>query len=153
IAREQDQLSSFIYERVNNGVYKAGFATTQTVYERATRSLFAALNELEKRLAGNRYLFGRRIVETDWRLFCTLVRFDGVYHGHFKCNVRRILDYPSLQGYLLDLYQQPGIAETVNLDHIKRHYYYTHDDINPTRIVPIGPLLDLTKPHGRERLN
>jgi glutathionyl-hydroquinone reductase len=99
-----------------------------------------------------RYLFGHRIAEADWRLFCTLIRFDAVYHGHFKCNIRRILDYHNLQGYLLDLYQQPGIAETVNFDHIKRHYYFTHDDINPTRIVPIGPALDLTLPHGHERL-
>jgi len=137
---------------VNNGVYEAGFATSQQSYEKACRALFAALDELEFRLAKRRYLFGNRIVEADWRLFCTLVRFDVVYHGHFKCNVRRILDYPNLQGYLMDLYQQPGIAETVNFDHIKRHYYYTHDDINPTRIVPIGPALDLMKVHGRERL-
>ena len=153
IAREQAELSNFVYAKVNNGVYEAGFATTQTAYEKAARELFAALDQLEKRLADQRYLFGARIVETDWRLFCTLVRFDAVYHGHFKCNVRRILDYPSLQGYLLDLYQQPGIAATVNLDHIKRHYYYTHDDINPTRIVPIGPALDFTAPHGREKLS
>jgi putative glutathione S-transferase len=152
IAREQAGLSAHIYECVNNGVYEAGFATSQKAYEKACRRLFAALDELETRLATRRYLFGARIVETDWRLFCTLVRFDAVYFGHFKCNLRRIVDYPNLQGYLLDLYQQPGIAETVNLDHIKRHYYYTHDEINPTRIVPIGPLLDFTKPHGRERL-
>ena len=152
IEREHAQLSSFIYDNINNGVYKAGFATLQRTYEKACRSLFAALDRLEQRLAGSRYLFGRRIVEADWRLFCTLVRFDVVYHGHFKCNIRRIVDYPNLQGYLMDLYQQPGIAETVNFDHIKRHYYVTHDEINPTRIVPIGPELDLTKPHGRERL-
>ena len=152
ISREQEELSAFIYDRVNNGVYEAGFATSQAAYETACRKLFAALDELEARLATRRYLFGTRIVEADWRLFCTLVRFDAVYHGHFKCNVRRIVDYPNLQGYLLDLYQQPGIAATVNLDHIKRHYYFTHDDINPTRIVPIGPALDFTKPHGRERL-
>jgi glutathionyl-hydroquinone reductase len=152
IAAEQEKLSAFVYDRVNNGVYKAGFATSQASYEKPCRELFAALDELETRLATNRYLFGSHIVETDWRLFCTLVRFDAVYHGHFKCNIRRILDYPNLQGYLMDLYQQPGIAATVNFDHIKRHYYYTHDDINPTRIVPIGPELDLTKPHGRERL-
>lgn len=152
IARAQDELSSFIYEAVNNGVYRAGFASAQKPYERACRRLFAALDELELRLASSRYLFGSRIVDTDWRLFCTLVRFDAVYHGHFKCNVRRIVDYPNLQGYLLDLYQQPGIAETVNMDHIKRHYYYTHGDINPTRIVPIGPALDFLAPHGRERL-
>jgi putative glutathione S-transferase len=152
IAAEQEKLSAFIYEKVNNGVYKAGFSTAQQNYEEACRELFVALDELELRLATRRYLFGDRIVETDWRLFCTLVRFDAVYHGHFKCNVRRIVDYPNLQGYLLDLYQQPGIAETVNFDHIKRHYYFTHDDINPTRIVPIGPGLDFNKPHGRERL-
>jgi putative glutathione S-transferase len=152
IEAEHAELAAFIYENVNNGVYKAGFATGQQPYERACRALFAALDQLEARLATRRYLFGSRIVEADWRLFCTLIRFDAVYHGHFKCNVRRILDYPNLQGYLLDLYQQPGIAGTVNLDHIKRHYYITHDDINPTRIVPIGPALDLTRPHGRERL-
>jgi putative glutathione S-transferase len=149
---EHAALSAFIYDLVNNGVYKAGFASRQEVYEKACRALFKALDELEERLASRRYLFGKRIVEADWRLFCTLVRFDSVYHGHFKCNVRRILDYRNLQGYLMDLYQQPGIAATVNFDHIKRHYYFTHDDINPTRIVPIGPALDLTLPHGREKL-
>ena len=153
IAAEQDELSAFIYERVNNGVYRAGFATTQAEYEKAAIQLFDALNELEPRLSLHRYLFGSRIVETDWRLFCTLVRFDSVYHGHFKCNSRRIVDYRNLQGYLMDLYQQQGIAATVNFDHIKRHYYFTHDDINPTRIVPIGPALDLSLPHGRERLS
>jgi putative glutathione S-transferase len=152
IEAEQAELSAFIYDRVNNGVYKAGFATTQENYEAPCRTLFAALDELEERLGQKRYLFGDRIVESDWRLFCTLVRFDSVYHGHFKCNLRRIVDYPNLQGYLMDLYQQPGIVATVNFDHIKRHYYYTHDDINPTRIVPIGPILDLTQLHGRERL-
>jgi putative glutathione S-transferase len=152
IEAEHAELASFIYETVNNGVYKSGFATSQQAYERACRTLFAALDELDVRLSTRRYLFGYRIAEADWRLFCTLIRFDAVYHGHFKCNIRRILDYHNLQGYLLDLYQQPGIAETVNFDHIKRHYYFTHDDINPTRIVPIGPALDLTLPHGRERL-
>ena len=126
------RLSTFVYEYVNNGVYKAGFATKQRAYEKACRVLFAALDELEARLSTRRYLIGNRIVEADWRLFCTLVRFDAVYHGHFKCNVRRIVDYPNLDAYLRDLYQQPGIAETVNFDHIKRHYYITHDDINPT---------------------
>ncbi|MEA3212229.1 MAG: glutathionyl-hydroquinone reductase [Chthoniobacter sp.] len=149
---EHAPLAGFIYERVNNGVYRAGFASSQAAYEKAFRTLFAALDELDARLATRRYLFGTRIVEADWRLFCTLVRFDAVYHGHFKCNLRRILDYPNLQGCLMDLYQQPGIAATVNFDHIKRHYYYTHDDINPTRIVPLGPALDLTLAHGRERL-
>jgi len=134
-------------------VYKAGFAMRQRAYEIASRRVFQALDELERRLSKNRYFFGNRIVEADWRLFCTLVRFDAVYHGHFKCNLRRIVDYPNLQAYLMDLYQQPGIADTVNFDHIKRHYYITHGEINPTRIVPIGPLLDLTEPHRRERLN
>ena len=144
IEDEHTKLSDFLYENVNNGVYKAGFATRQRPYEISCRKLFDALDELEKRLTKRRYLFDNRIVEADWRLFCTLIRFDVVYHGHFKCNIRRIIDYPSLQGYLMDLYQQPGIAETVNFDHIKRHYYMTHTEINPTRIVPLGPALDLT---------
>jgi putative glutathione S-transferase len=152
IATEHTELAAFIYDRVNNGVYKAGFATRQPAYERACRELFAALDTLEARLATRRYLFGARIVEADWRLFCTLVRFDAVYHGHFKCNLRRIVDYPNLDAYLRDLYQVAGIAETVNLDHIKRHYYVTHTDINPTRIVPVGPALDLDRPHGREAM-
>jgi glutathionyl-hydroquinone reductase len=147
------KLSSFLHDNVNNGVYRAGFATRQRPYEIACRKLFEALDQLEERLSKNRYLFGNRIVEADWRLFCTLIRFDVVYHGHFKCNLRRIIDYPNLQGYLMDLYQQPGITETVNFDHIKRHYYMTHPQINPTRIVPIGPVLDLGKPHNRERLS
>lgn len=149
---EHAEISAFVYDRVNNGVYKAGFATSQEAYEKHCRILFAALDELERRLATRRYLLGNEIVEADWRLFCTLIRFDAVYHGHFKCNVRRIVDYPNLHGYLLDLYQQPGIAETVDFDHIKRHYYVTHDDINPTQIVPIGPEMDLTRPHGREKV-
>jgi putative glutathione S-transferase len=146
-------LASQIYERINNGVYRAGFATRQPAYEAACRSLFAALDECEQRLSTSRFLFGREPVEVDWRLFCTLVRFDAVYFGHFKCNIRRIVDYPNLHDYLCDLYQQPGIAETVNLDHIKRHYYMTHDEINPTRIVPIGPELDFSRPTGRENLS
>ncbi|MEY2481159.1 MAG: glutathionyl-hydroquinone reductase [Verrucomicrobiota bacterium] len=149
---EHNKLADFIYDNINNGVYKAGFATRQRPYEISCKKVFGALDEMEKRLTSSRYLFGNRIVEADWRLFCTLVRFDVVYHGHFKCNLRRIIDYPSLQGYLMDLYQQPGIAETVNFDHIKHHYYMTHDQINPTRIVPLGPIVDLTSPHGRERL-
>ena len=152
LAGPQAKLSEQIYEHVNNGVYRAGFATTQAAYEAGARDVFAMLDQLESRLADRRYLFGDRMVETDWRLFCTLVRFDAVYHGHFKCNLRRIVDYPNLQGYLLDLYQTPGIADTVNFDHIKRHYYVTHTEINPTQIVPIGPLLDFTRRHGRERL-
>jgi glutathionyl-hydroquinone reductase len=149
--KEIDELNEFIYENVNDGVYRAGFATSQRVYEKAVRRLFDALDQIETRLTDRRYLFGPRFVETDWRLFVTLIRFDAVYHGHFKCNIRRIIDYPSLFAYLKDLYQTGGIAETVNFDHIKRHYYITHDDINPTRIVPIGPDQDLTTPHGRER--
>ena len=152
IAAEQEKLSAFIYDQVNNGVYKAGFANSQKAYEKACRALFAALDQLETRLAKSRFLFGNRIIETDWRLFCTLIRFDAVYHGHFKCNVRRIVDYPNLDGYLRDLYQLPGIRDTVNFDHIKRHYYITHDDINPTRIVPIGPEMHLDRPHGRDKL-
>ncbi len=145
-----DELNDLIYRRVNNGVYRAGFATQQAPYQRAARKLFETLDELDQRLASQRYLFGDRMTETDWRLFPTLIRFDAVYHGHFKCNVRRIVDYKNLWPYLRDLYQHEGVAETVNFDHIKRHYYMTHEQINPTRIVPIGPELDLTQPHGRK---
>jgi len=148
-----DELNAFIYEHVNNGVYRAGFATTQAAYERAAHRLFETLDRLDDRLRDRRYLFGSQFVETDWRLFVTLLRFDAVYHGHFKCNLRRIVDYPHLSGYLRDLYQTDGIADTVDFDHIKRHYYITHDDINPTRIVPIGPALDLHRPHGRAALS
>lgn len=152
LAHEQAELAERIYETVNNGVYRAGFATKQAAYERAVRTLFASLDFLETRLSRRRYLLNSHPVEADWRLFCTLIRFDAVYHGHFKCNVRRIVDYPSLQGYLQDLYQIPGIAHTVNFDHIKRHYYVTHTEINPTQIVPLGPELYLSRPHGREQL-
>ena len=152
IEPEHSKLSQFIYDRINNGVYKAGFTTRQSVYETAVRQLFQALDELEARLGRQRFLFGRRIVEADWRLFCTLIRFDAVYYVHFKCNVRRIVDYKNLWGYLRDLYQQPGIAETVNFDHIKRHYYMTHGEINPSRIVPLGPELNLNQPHDRVAL-
>jgi putative glutathione S-transferase len=152
IEAEHAKLCSFLHDNVNNGVYRAGFATRQRPYEVACRKLFEALDQLEERLSNSRFLFKGYIVESDWRFFCTLVRFDVVYHGHFKCNLRRIIDYPNLQGYLMDLYQQPGIADTVNFDHIKRHYYMTHTEINPTRIVPIGPLLDLERPHNREQL-
>jgi putative glutathione S-transferase len=147
-----EELNDYIYEKINDGVYKAGFATSQTAYEEAARELFAALDEMEARLSKSRYLFGDSPVETDWRLFVTLVRFDPVYFGHFKCNIREIMQYHNLYGYLRDLYQIPRVAETVNFDHIKRHYYYTHDDINPTRIVPIGPEQHLNSQHGRERL-
>jgi putative glutathione S-transferase len=149
---EIDALNDVIYHAVNNGVYKAGFATEQSAYEAAVVELFEELDRLDERLASRRFLFGAQPVETDWRLFVTLVRFDAVYVGHFKCNLRRIADYPNLSGYLRDLYQQPGIAATVNFDHIKRHYYATHDDINPTRIIPLGPLLQLDAPHDRARL-
>jgi glutathionyl-hydroquinone reductase len=150
VADEQAKLSALIYETVNNGVYGAGFAGTQGVYERAVRGVFETLDMLENRLANRRYLLGDMITEVDWRLFCSLIRFDAVYYVHFKCNMRRIVDYPHLWGYLRDLYQVSGIAETVNLDHIKRHYYITHPDINPTRFVPVGPVdLDFDAPHDR----
>lgn len=140
IEEEQNELSEEIYEKVNNGVYRAGFASSQSAYEEAYEALFETLEKLQKRLhAKNRYLFGNRIVETDWRLFSTLIRFDAVYHGHFKCNRRRITEYPALQTYMQKLFFHPGVPETVNFDHIKRHYYVTHDDINPTQIVPAGP--------------
>jgi glutathionyl-hydroquinone reductase len=152
LAGDQDELSRQIYERVNNGVYRAGFATKQAAYARAVRTLFATLDELDARLGAQRFLFGPQFVETDWRLFCTLVRFDAVYYSHFKCNVRRVIDYRNLSGYLRDLYQTPGVAATVNLEHIKRHYYITHPEINPTQIVPVGPELDFAAPHGRGNL-
>jgi putative glutathione S-transferase len=149
---EIDALNDVIYKNVNNGVYRAGFATQQRPYESAVGRLFAMLDELDGRLVNQRYLHGSRLTETDWRLFVTLIRFDAVYYGHFKCNIRRIVDYPNLWPYVRDLYQHDGVAGTVNLDHIKRHYYMTHEEINPTRIVPVGPELDLTEPHGREKL-
>jgi glutathionyl-hydroquinone reductase len=151
---EQTTISRLLYEKVNNGVYRAGFATSQSAYESAARELFSTLDFLDERLTSRRYLLGNKYTESDWRLFCTLIRFDAVYHGHFKCNLRRIVDYPALSEYLRDLYQLPGISSTVNFDHIKRHYYMTHDEINPTRIVPIGPDLScLNLPHQRDRLS
>jgi len=149
---EIDALNKTLYERVNNGVYRAGFATSQRAYELAARRVFAALDTLEERLATRRYLFGKVPLETDWRLFTTLVRFDAVYYGHFKCNLRRIVDYPNVWGYLRDLYHVDRVSQTVNFDHVKRHYYMTHGELNPSRIVPLGPLLDFDAPHGRERL-
>ncbi|WP_448188151.1 glutathione S-transferase family protein [Azospirillum sp. sgz301742] len=149
---EIDRVNAFVYDRVNNGVYKAGFATAQDRYEHAFDALFDALDALDARLAGQRWLVGNRLTEADWRLFTTLVRFDAVYVGHFKCNKRRIADYPNLSGYLRDLHQVPGVAATVRFDHIKRHYYGSHRTINPTGIVPRGPELDLGSPHGREWL-
>ncbi len=142
-----------IYEPINNGVYRSGFATTQEAYEEAVTELFDALDHWERVLCTRRYLCGDRITEADWCLFPTLVRFDAVYYGHFKCNLRRIVDYPNLWGYLRDLYGQPGVAETVNMDLIKRHYYRSHESVNPTRLVPKGPILDLTEPHDRARLS
>ena len=149
---EIDEINELVYQRVSNGVYRAGFATAQKPYERAATRLFETLDELDNRLASQRYLLGERMTEADWRLFPTLIRFDAVYYGHFKCNLRRIIDYPNLWPYLRDLYQHDDVSSTVNLDHIKRHYYMTHGEINPTRIVPIGPVLNLDAPHGRDRL-
>jgi len=148
---EIDDVNAFVYRTINNGVYRAGFATTQAAYEEAFLSLFGALDAIEQRLASHRYLIGGVITEADIRLFTTLVRFDAVYVGHFKCNLRRIADYPNLSNYLRDLYQTPGFGETVNLDHIKRHYYGSHRQINPTGIVPLGPALDFSTPHDRGR--
>ncbi|HEX8167033.1 MAG TPA: glutathione S-transferase family protein [Beijerinckiaceae bacterium] len=149
---EIDALNARIYDTVNNGVYKAGFATTQEAYEEAVHPLFETLDFLDERLATRRFLCGGRVTEADWRLFTTLVRFDAVYVGHFKCNLRRIADYPNLSGYLRDLYGHPGVAGTVNFAHIKGHYYESHRTINPSGIVPSGPLLDLDAPSGREHL-
>jgi glutathionyl-hydroquinone reductase len=149
---EIDRLNTQIYDRVNNGVYKAGFATSQAAYEEAAGPLFATLGELEERLGRRRYLCGGRITEADWRLFTTLARFDAVYVGHFKCNIRRIVDCPNLWGYTRELYQWPGVRQTVDFRHIKGHYYASHKTINPAGIVPVGPELDFEAPHGREHL-
>ncbi len=148
-----DALNDFVYPAINNGVYRAGFATKQDAYEEAFRELFSALDEIEARLSRQRYLAGDRLTEADWRLFTTLVRFDAVYYSHFKCNLRRIADYPNLSNYLRDLYQVPGVAGTVNMAHIKAHYYGSHRTINPTGIVPLGPELDFDAPHDRARLS
>ncbi|MCG8491436.1 MAG: glutathione S-transferase family protein [Sneathiellales bacterium] len=150
---EIDEVNARIYEMVNNGVYRSGFATTPEAYEEAVIPLFETLDWLEEKLSSARYLVGNRLTEADWRLFTTLIRFDPVYVGHFKCNLKRIADYPNLSGYVRDLYQMPGVAETVHMDHIKRHYYESHDTINPTRIVPKGPELDFLSPHNREHLS
>jgi putative glutathione S-transferase len=148
---EIDRINDIVYPTVNNGVYRAGFATSQDAYEEAARGIFATFDRLEERLSRQRYLAGGQITEADWRLFTTLVRFDAVYYSHFKCNLRRVADYPNLSNYLRDLYQVPGIAETVSLEQIKRHYYGSQRQVNPTGIVPIGPLLDFTLPHDRAR--
>jgi putative glutathione S-transferase len=149
---EIDAINARVYDTLNNGVYKSGFATTQAAYEEAIGPLFATLDWLEERLSTRRFLLGDAMTEADIRLFTTLIRFDAVYVGHFKCNIRRIADYPHLSAYTRDLYQWPGIAATVNVEHIKRHYYESHLTINPTGIVPVGPLQDFTAPHGRARL-
>ena len=151
LRREIDEVNAVVYEDVNNGVYKAGFAASQDAYDAAVVSLFERLDWLDERLGRQRYLVGDQVTEADIRLFTTLVRFDAVYFGHFKCNLRRLIDYPNLWGYARELFQRPGFGETVNFDHIKRHYYMTHDHLNPSRIVPIGPLVDWQAPHGRAR--
>lgn len=152
LREEIDALNARIYPRVNNGVYRAGFATTQEAYEEAFDEVFSELDALDERLATRRYLTGAYVTEADWRLFTTLVRFDSVYHGHFKCNLRQVRDYTHLAGWLRELYQWPGIAETTDFEHIKRHYYESHRTINPTGVVPKGPALTLDLPHGREHL-
>lgn len=148
---EIEAVNERVYDTVNNGVYKSGFATTQDAYDAAVGPLFDSLDWLEDRLSRQRYLVGDKITEADWRLFTTLVRFDSVYHLHFKCNRHRIIDYPNLWAYTRELYQWPGVAETVNLEHIVRHYHYSHETINPNRIIPINPVLDFDAPHGRNR--
>ncbi|WP_455365136.1 glutathione S-transferase family protein [Kaarinaea lacus] len=153
LREEIDSINKLVYDNVNNGVYRCGFASTQAAYERAFDALFSALDSLEERLSRQRYLVGNTLTEADWRLLPTLLRFDPVYVGHFKCNLRRIADYPNLSNYLRDLYQRPGIAETFNLEHVKYHYYWSHESINPTRIVPKGPALDYAAPHDRDRFN
>jgi putative glutathione S-transferase len=149
---EIDTINRAVYDNVNNGVYRTGFAKSQAAYERAYRRLFATLDDLEQRLSARRYLAGDRLTEADWRLFTTLVRFDAVYYGHFKCNARRLIDYPNLWAYTRELYQIPSVAETVHMDHIKTHYYASHRELNPRGIVPLGPELDFSVPHGREAL-
>lgn len=148
-----DSMNARIYETVNNGVYRAGFATSQSAYEGAVTALFETLDVLEQRLSQSRFLHGCSPLESDWRLFPTLVRFDSVYAGHFKCNLRRLIDYPNLWAYTRDLYQWPGIAETINFGHNKRHYYISHERINPTGIVPIGPSIDWNEPHSRATMS
>ena len=150
---EIDEVNAVVYEDVNNGVYRAGFSTSQAKYAQAVAALFARLDWLDARLATRRFLVGHQITEADIRLFTTLVRFDAVYVGHFKCNIRRLVDYEHLWAYARDLFAHPGFGETVNFDHIKRHYYMTHDHLNPTRIVPLGPLVDWSAPHDRGRFS
>ncbi|MEL7114675.1 MAG: glutathione S-transferase family protein [Pseudomonadota bacterium] len=147
---EIEEVNERVYHTFNNGVYKSGFATTQAAYDEAVGALFETLDWLEDRLATQRYLVDGQVTEADWRLFPTLARFDLVYHLHFKCNIRRIADYPALAGFTRELYQWPGVAETVNFDHIVRHYHYSHETINPHRIVPINPVIDWMAPHKRD---
>ena len=149
LREEIDTVNARVYETVNNGVYRSGFATTQEAYDEAVKQLFESLDWLEARLSARRYLVGERITEADWRLFTTLVRFDPVYVGHFKCNIRRLVDYPALWDYTRELYQHPGVAETVDMDHIRYHYHASHETINPHRIVPRGPVIDFDQPHTR----
>ncbi|WP_318453603.1 glutathione S-transferase family protein [Photobacterium leiognathi] len=150
LRQQIDELNDFVYANINNGVYRAGFATTQEAYDEAVIALFDALEVIEQRLSTQRYLLGEHITEADWRLFTTLVRFDAVYVGHFKCNLKRIVDFPHLWGYVRDLYQVEGVAQTVDIDYIKAHYYGSHETINPTRIIPKGPKLDFLSPHHRK---
>ncbi len=147
-----DTLNDLIYNTVNNGVYRSGFATTQDAYEEALLPLFATLDKLEERLSKQRYLLGAQLTEADWRLFTTLIRFDAVYYGHFKCNIRRLVDYKNLWAYTRELYQYPGVAETINMAHIKQHYYGSHTSVNPSGVVPVGPELDLAAPHNRQMI-
>lgn len=152
LRNEIEMVNTRIYDTVNNGVYKAGFATTQEAYEEAVIPLFESLDWLEHKLTAQRYLTGNQITEADWRLFTTLIRFDPVYVGHFKCNMKRLIDYPNLWAYTRDLYQQPGVAETINMVHIKNHYYVSHTSINPSGVVPLGPEIDFNVRHGRDKL-
>lgn len=148
---EINEINELVYHNINNGVYRAGFATTQEAYEEGVNDVFSALDQLEHKLTSQRYLSGDKITEADWRLFTTLVRFDAVYVGHFKCNKKRIVDYPALSNYLRELYQVAGIAETVDIDYIKAHYYGSHETINPSRVIPLGPLLDFNQAHNRSQ--
>src|SRR5690606_37312649 len=145
-----DEVNADVYAHINNGVYRVGFATSQEAYDEAVRELFQALDRMERRLLKQRYLTGARLTEADWRLFTTLLRFDPVYYGHFKCNLKRLVDYPGLWGFTRELYQYPGVAATVDMRHIKNHYYRSHTQINPTGIVPAGPVIDFSAPHQRE---
>ncbi|WP_444892025.1 glutathione S-transferase family protein [Microbulbifer sp. TRSA001] len=147
--KDIEAINQLVYENINNGVYRCGFATTQSAYEEAYRNLFDALDKVEAILSKQRYLVGDKVSEADWRLFTTLIRFDSVYHGHFKCNRQRLEDFPNLRNYVRELYQWPQVSETVNFHHIKRHYYFSHKSINPSQVVPVGPMIDYNSPHNR----